>query len=617
MQTRGWSLMGLAGAALIALPGLAIAESAKLAEVRQEVSPGAAAAGGLSSESAQAVAVPADVVTGSTTQPAAVSPDPGPAGIASASPITPPTATESAPTAASDAAIQVEVPPPVFSLLDELKTRVAETGQNPVPAASRKDVESFYEARKGEPLWVGEFGFNKRAQALLRELGSANDYALESSAFKVQVPENDTRAELARAEYEMTATALLYANHARGGRTEPRRLSDAIDREPQLLPVPEVLKALAEGGDPAAVLQSFHPKHPQFERLRQKLLAHRAGETVLPSTTPGPATAAAAPGQQVAGRKAAPPRQPTPLSPALIERKLVTNMEMWRWMPELESYHIFANIPEFHFRIVRDGKVVHSERIIVGRQRHMTPIFSNAMDHLVFKPIWHVPDSIKWRDMQPQLMRSNDALSRQGFRVQLNGRDVDTASIDWGLADMRQFYIFQTPGQGNALGDIKFMFPNRHSVYMHDTPSRNLFNTTVRTHSAGCVRVRDPLKFAELLMAHDKGWGRTEIERLTRTGPENNEVRLAHPVPIHLAYFTAWVDDEGSLKSYSDVYGHEHRVQLGIEGKTHLIQRPPPERFGPTEEERARMAERRQQNQVGKKPKEIFARAFGNPLFNP
>ena len=167
------------------------------------------------------------------------------------------------------------------------------------------------------------------------------------------------------------------------------------------------------------------------------------------------------------------------------------------------------------------------------------------------------------------------------FRSAYNGREVDPATVDWTTADMRAFHIYQPPGAGNALGQVKFLFPNKHDVYMHDTPTKSLFANPVRAYSHGCMRVRDPLKFAEMLLSEDQGMPMSRIVQLANSGPQNNEIRLKKKVPIHVTYFTAWVDDDGKLKTFADIYGHEPKVHLGLEGKAHLIAQEKDEKYVP------------------------------------
>ena len=263
-------------------------------------------------------------------------------------------------------------------------------------------------------------------------------------------------------------------------------------------------------------------------------------------------------------------------------------------------------------RMIRSGKVVHAERIVTGKAENQTPIFSDAMETVVFKPFWNVPESIKWKELQPQLSRNPTALSRAGLRASYNGREVDPETVDWQTADMRAFHIFQPPSTANALGQVKFLFPNKHDVYMHDTPSKSLFNNPARAYSHGCMRVRDPLRFAELLLSQDKGWDLARVQQLANAGPENNEIRLAKKVPIHITYFTTWVDDDGNLKTFNDIYNHESKVLLGLEGKAHLIPQPREEKYQPVARGQVRFVEKGYGGSGGKNPLESWLKNVFN-----
>jgi L,D-transpeptidase YcbB len=196
------------------------------------------------------------------------------------------------------------------------------------------------------------------------------------------------------------------------------------------------------------------------------------------------------------------------------------------------------------------------------------------MEQVIFHPFWGVPDSIKKNDILPSLARGNmRLLSRHNLRIQYRGRDVDPESIDWSTVNIRQFHVYQPPGEGNVLGVVKFRFPNKHDVYMHDTPTKNLFNASVRTFSHGCMRVRDPHKLAEYLLAEDQGWTAARIAAAIDGGPQNNAINLKQKIPVHITYFTAAVEEDGKLRLFADVYGHETRIALGMEGKAHLIPR--------------------------------------------
>ena len=256
--------------------------------------------------------------------------------------------------------------------------------------------------------------------------------------------------------------------------------------------------------------------------------------------------------------------------------KLLANMEEWRWMPQdLGNLYVIANIPEFQLRIVKDGAVIHTERIITGLLDKQTPVFSETMKSIAFQPRWNVPESIKVRELYPSLARGGTYFRRQGLRLSQNGREVDPDSVDWAYTDIRKFDIYQPPGASNVLGELKFNFPNKHTVYMHDTNARGLFEEVSRPFSHGCMRVRNPRRMAEILLNEDKGWEPQKIADLIAGGPPNNEVPIEKKVGVHVVYFTAWVDDAGNLQTARDVYGHEKRITQALQGRWAQIAKGP------------------------------------------
>jgi L,D-transpeptidase YcbB len=468
-------------------------------------------------------------------------------------------------------------PAPVFSLAKEIDDRLKrERSTIAGDRADREAADRFYTARQGEPLWVTANGPTASAKALAAEIAAADAYALDSSAFRLPRVDGSSN-DLADIEVTLTLAALKYARHARGGRMDPRQLSPFIDRPNQVLPPAEVLSGLAKAPAAATYLAGLNPQSKAFQALKTKLADVRAGRQRA-DVAIDPAEAAPTPPAK--GSKAKRPQQAAPkgLTPLQLERKIIANMEMWRWLPDnLGDHHIVANVPEYQFRMVRGGQVVHEERMVVGKTQTPTPLFSETMKVLVFKPVWNVPNGIKVRDLLPQLARNRGALTKAGLKANYGGREIDPATVDFSTVDIRNLHIFQPSGPSNAMGRVKFLFPNKHDIYFHDTPLKPLFNNPVRTLSNGCMRVRDPMKFAELILAHDKGWDRARIEQyVSDRAADNQEVRLTQPVPVHITYFTAWVDQAGELKLVNDIYGHETRVHMGLEGKAHLIPKPQP-----------------------------------------
>jgi L,D-transpeptidase YcbB len=538
-------------------------------------------------------------------------------------------------TAPTAPAAQLNVP--TVGILEEalalvLKAYVSAPLKDFRTAGDRDDVigaNDFYLAQGFKPLWVSQTGYTPKAVSLIGTLQQADAWGLKSSDFVVPALAAPIgRQALIDAELAMTRAVLRYARHARGGRiADPgSELSGFIDRKPQLLAPHNVLTKLVDAQAAETALQGLHPQHVEFDRLR--LAYNKARETAKDSAAKTlPAGPLLKPGMTHANVAtlrlrlnvpvpAASSDNPTPsadyfddgLTAAVkqfqVQAKLrqadgmvgektrlslnadrataspatlLANMEQWRWMPEqLGDTHILVNVPEFTTRIIKGGKVAHSERVVTGKTATATPLFSDEMQTVVFQPNWIIPDSIKVNELLPQLQAGNGL--RDDLRMTFNGRDVDPWDIDWSKADITHYNVYQPSGDSNALGVVKFLFPNKHAVYMHDTPSKKLFNSEVRAFSHGCVRVRNPLQLAEQLLAADKGWNAKKIRELAWDGPENNIVKLDTPVPVHIAYFTASVDETGNISTFGDVYGHEKRITLALEGKHSLIAKldPPP-----------------------------------------
>jgi murein L,D-transpeptidase YcbB/YkuD len=479
--------------------------------------------------------------------------------------------------------------------------------------ADRDGLWMFYAART-EPVWVGKTGWTPKAVAAIEEIKRADDWGLQASAFEIPVlaaqpppAEND----LANAELGLSLAALKYARHARGGRMEDpaSQLSSYLDRKPTLRHPLLVMEQLAASNVPGEYLRTLHPQHPQFEKLRQQYLARRDGSahTSVAIPTKGsklyPGTThkdialvrerlgvhAVDGGVEVYDEELAAVvqafQEKRDISPAngvinaktrraLNEGKqaspstLLANMEQWRWMPQdLGETYVWVNVPEFTVSVIDHGQVVHSERVIVGELDKQTPIFSQDLKTIYFHPRWNVPESIKVKEILPSLARGGGYFYRQGMKLVRNGREVKASSVNWGNADIRNYDVYQPSGPGNALGRMKFTFPNKHSVYMHDTQSKGLFGASQRTFSHGCVRVKNPQRLAETLLGIDKGWSAKEVDELLDGNPEEVGVPLNQHIPVHITYFTAQVDDNGEVTTENDVYGHEKRITQALEGK--------------------------------------------------
>ncbi len=249
--------------------------------------------------------------------------------------------------------------------------------------------------------------------------------------------------------------------------------------------------------------------------------------------------------------------------------QLRANLERWRWLPaDLGREHIVVNIAGFYMDVVVDQKSIMRQDVVVGRPFRRTPVFTGRMTYLVLNPSWEVPPRLAAQDQLPLIRQNPDYLQEMGFSV-LRGwgveeQRIDPATIDWNALSARSFpyRLRQNPGPRNALGQVKFMFPNHHNVYLHDTPARGLFARADRAASSGCIRLSEPLQLAEWLLS---GEGRPSVmtpERIHQIVAQGNEttVRLSRAMPVHLLYWTAWVENDGLVYYVDDVYARDQAL---------------------------------------------------------
>ena len=524
--------------AMLAAP--ASSEAAEPAEVKADAKPEAEQA----SEEHGAAAEPAQ-------QPAAAI-----ASQASENPAEKPEAENVAPQAPVAPAAAKSAEPSFKSLdLPAVSSAEAEALQKALPGlpaggsdeerAERAALLSFYEARAYAPLWFDPPASpNVKASSAAAEIKRAGDWGLDPRDFALPaLAQAETAPEnVAAEEVKLSLAVLKYGRYARGGRivNPTEQLSSYLDRRPQLLKPAAILDGIASAPQPDAYLRSLHPQHPQFEKLRQKYLALGARNR-----------------QQSAEGK-----------------RLLVNMEEWRWMPaDMGDVYVWNNIPEYTQRVVTNGAVVRKERIVTGRLDKQTPIFSRPLRKITFKPTWIVTDTIKVQELWPNLMRGGSMMREWGLEVRKDGASVNWRKINWANTDIRTYEVIQPNGPKSVMGKVKFSFPSQHTVFMHDTLERDkwMFRASRRTYSHGCMRVANPINLAEILLREDKRWDAARVRQSLNTGGNNNEIPIDHRIMVHMTYFTALVDDDGRLQTFPDVYGHERRIALALEGKWNQI----------------------------------------------
>ena len=244
-------------------------------------------------------------------------------------------------------------------------------------------------------------------------------------------------------------------------------------------------------------------------------------------------------------------------------KRLRANMERLRWLPRnLGRRHIFVNQASYKLQVVDNGRTVWRTKVIVGKPKNQTSFFSDVMESVVFNPYWGVPQSIIVNEMLPKLQNDPGYLDRQGYEVlSPSGRKISSYNVDWWqYYDKVPYGVRQPPGRRNALGEVKFLFPNKHAIYMHDTPTKKLFTRNERAFSHGCVRVKNPRELVNAVL----GWDQYRIASTISTG-RNTKVPLDRKFNVHLTYFTAWPDSSGEIKYVRDVYGRDSRIELAFE----------------------------------------------------
>lgn len=480
------------------------------------------------------------------------------------------------------------LPPAPSALAIDIAAR-AEAGLNVARLGERErnDLLAAYTASGNRPFWIEGQGWSERAKRLVAAIGRAGEDGLRAGDYALPAFEASDKGGLAEADVRLSALAVLYARDARGGRIDPRRLSKLITPTLYLPSATEVLSELTAVDDPGAALIAYNPPHAPYRRLKAKLaeLREHLDDTPLARIPAGPAlklgmrddrvplvrarlglgpseepvfdrstATALADFQKQAGLRAngilsaqTLAALGTPAS-ARGEADIIAQMERWRWLPaDLGADHIMVNVPEFMVRVVRDGQVAHETRAIVGKPETATPIFSHRMDHVIVNPSWHVPPSILKKEFLPGLAADPDYAAKRGYVV-TRGRG---GSIS----------VRQPPGERNALGWIKFMFPNDHAVYLHDTPNRRLFANAQRAFSHGCVRVENPFLLADQVLGPE--WSTEKLRRLIGSG--ERRINLPTPLAIHLVYNTHVVDAAGALSTFPDLYGFHRLVKQALD----------------------------------------------------
>lgn len=479
-------------------------------------------------------------------------------------------------------------------------------------------VREVYARRAYRPYWVGSEEGAARIDELLQILGRAASEGLEpadyaSAEIRARIGQ-DTPQALAELELLASRELLRYASDLRTGRLATRNVDPEIFIQPGKIDHERILEEALRSQNLTRFLGDLTPSNPFYRRLRRTLKEYRAiaaagGWPALPegpSLKPGmddPRVSALRRRLELSGDLSPGSDQGDHYGAALeiavrevqrrhgldvdgvvgaktlaalnvpVARRIeqtVINMERWRWMPDdLGDRYILVNLAGFEAEVVEDGRVVLDMKVVVGRDYRRTPIFSGRMTYMDFNPFWTVPPKIARQDILPKLKKDAGYLADQGIEVfsgwDSEARKLDPAEIDWLSVESKAFRykLRQLPGPKNALGRVKFMFPNEFNVYLHDTPSRELFARTVRTFSSGCIRVEKPMELAQYLLRDAAGWSPARIDEVVASG-KTTTVTLPVPMPVHLTYSTVWAGEGGTVHFRADVYGRDALLRRAL-----------------------------------------------------
>ena len=446
-----------------------------------------------------------------------------------------------------------------------------------------RPLASFYSRREFKPAW------NAADAALLLDIvRNASDHGLQPGDYHVDAIErltgNPSRA--AERDLLLTDAFLLFGSHLLSGKVDAENIVPTWCLTPRTHDLAAALDTALDAGDVTTVLGGLSPDHPAYHRLRMALADYRAlaARGGWMPVGKGPAMRRGDSGPRVDHlvQRLFATRDIDTIAPAFDDvveaavrrfqhrhsleedgvagvrtiaaldvpveeriRQLELNLERWRWLPEtLGSRYALIDIPSFSLQVIENGRTVLEMRIVVGKDYQRTPVFSSEIGEVVFSPYWNVPASIAAKEIWPRVSRDRGYLAREHMEVLSSGR------------------IRQTPGPWNALGRLKFLFPNPHGVYLHDTPAKSLFARAVRAFSHGCMRIEQPVELAEYLL-RDTGLTREEIIARSESGIEKT-VKVLHPLPLHVLYWTALVDESGVVHFTPDIYSRDAALDAAM-----------------------------------------------------
>jgi L,D-transpeptidase YcbB len=485
----------------------------------------------------------------------------------------------------------------------------------------RADVQSFYEASGYEDAWSRDGRPTPQAQAIIETLQRAEEKGLDpedydASRWAARLQQLNQSGPAARFDLALTVCLMRYVSALHIGRVNPRQFKFALAEREARYDLAQFLRQdLVAARDVTAPLNAVEPQFRGYQRTLAALqhylgLVHQDdGEPLpapakgldvgghyagvprlarllrllgdLPADAPAPASDLYQPeladavrrfqerhGLKADGRLGAQTIKQLNTPLATRVEQLHLTLERWRWLPpEFPQPPVVVNIPEFRLRALDDeNKIVLTMNVIVGKAlRHETPVFVKDMQYVVFRPYWNVPPSIQRSEIVPAIQRDRSYVARKNYEVTTHGGQVVTSGTisDEVLEQLRtgKLAVRQKPGPRNSLGLIKLIFPNEYNVYLHSTPSQQLFSQSRRDFSHGCIRVEKPEELAAWALQGKPEWTLERIRKAMQQGPDNVQVNLAKPIPVLILYGTAVTEESGAVHFYDDIYGHDAELR--------------------------------------------------------
>lgn len=475
----------------------------------------------------------------------------------------------------------------------------------------------FYRAHEYKRAWLNKRRPDKMFDAFVKEVQESAKYGFEPDDYHIDELQEAvdalyddrkrTSADISNLDIRVTASFFLFTTHLLEGRIRVPGAQEFLweKGEPLENDIALLLK-MESASDLRKELDDLHPHHPQYERLQKALERYRAlaeQDTISAIST----KIKLKPGEshndipkvrrkiELMDTKVAESPSPTRYDEALVKavrqfqerhglkpdgildaktavllnvpikqkaEVIALNLERLRWYPQIkgDKEEIVINVPEFMLRVYRNNREKMKMRVVLGAEYTPTPVFHDTLKYIVFSPTWIVPKSIFETEFLPRLQEDSFHFSTERYKFYKKGREIDPTEEDWmdEELDTSGYRIVENPGEANSLGKVKFIMPNDHSIYLHDTPADHLFEREERAYSHGCIRLEEPMELAKYLLRDQNEWGEKKIRQAMEKG-EPVQVNLEKIYPVYIVYRTAWVDDNDQVYFFKDIYGHDQR----------------------------------------------------------